>query len=114
MGSSVMSPNYMGDYYLRPYTRCGVYCVGFMFGLFCHYLENKNMASKRPTMSIKPWQSTLLQAIGCILLCLLTLIQHYCFPNGLLVDEWSQNEDTLWDVFCRPLWGVGLSILSFS
>jgi len=44
----------------------------------------------------------------------LTSLQNNCFPYGLVVDEWSPTADGVWDVVCRPLWGIGLSILCFS
>jgi len=108
------TPDYMGQYYLRPYTRCGAYCVGFGFGFLCRYLENINQEYGRPCFSITPPTSTLLQVLACIILFLLGTLQHYAYPNGIMVDEWTKGQDDVWNILCRPLWGVGLSILTFS
>ena len=110
----VVDPNYMGEYYLRPYTRCGVYCVGFGLGLFCRWLEKRSKELGMPAYKINPWSSTILQIIGCAVLFTLASLQHNGLPHGFLDDVQSHTADSVWDVVCRPCWGIGLSILCFS
>jgi len=113
-GSMLANPAYGGQYYFRPYTRCGAYFVGFGFGFLCRYLEKRNQGYGRPGFSITPPTSTVFQVFGCLILFLLATLQHYAYPNGIMVDEWTRGQDDVWNILCRPLWGVGLSILTFS
>jgi peptidoglycan/LPS O-acetylase OafA/YrhL len=111
----------MGKYYYKAYARCGVYFIGFGYGLLCSYLEKVRQDRGLPDLIIKPWTSTFLQAFGCGLFGLLVSLPHWNIPNGVqitlergYVQEWDLSERIAWNALSRPLWGFGLSVLCFS
>merc|ERR1712066_926879 len=101
-------------YYVSPLTRCSVYFVGFLLGLFCNYIEARAKSRGEKRIRISACMTTCLQIIAGALFLFITLIEMDNYPKGYIEPQWGVGNVSAFDALGRPGWGLGLSLLTLS